>query len=141
MRPLSARKRTFNDQSLGVGAPRTSTDLLWPTGAAVGDQAQAQAARERAAQALARAQNIPEDQAPAQVRQYEQQYRQAVGQAKEQATQAAGAAAKAVSRGALFGSVAWLVRRWRTGTVYPTLTDLNLAAAPHTSSDPGVQPG
>src|ERR671910_2373374 len=57
--------------------------------AVTGDQAQAQAARDRAAQALARAQNIPEDQARAQIEQYEQQYRQAVDQAKEQATQAA----------------------------------------------------
>jgi hypothetical protein len=29
----------------------------------------------------------------------------------------------------------------RTGTVYPTLTDLNLASAAHTSSAPGVQRG
>src|SRR5829696_6802184 len=69
--------------------------------AVTGDQAQAQEARDRAVQALAKSQNIPDDQARAQVQQYEQQYRQAVDQAKEQATQAADAAAKAVSRGAL----------------------------------------
>ena len=115
--------------------------------AVTGDQAQAQAARDRAAQALARAQNIPEDQARAQVQQYEQQYRQAVDQAKEQATQAADAAAKAVSRGALFGSLALIlgaIAGWlggRTGTVYPTLTDLNLASAVHASSAPGVPRG
>ncbi|MGO4706414.1 PhnA-like protein [Microvirga sp. 2MCAF38] len=103
-----------------------------------GDQAQAQAARNRAVAALARAQNIPEDQARAQIQQYEQQYRQAVDQAKLQATQAADAAAQAVSRSALFGSLALVVGAlagWfggRTGTVYPTLTDTALASAART---------
>src|SRR5215218_2300675 len=105
--------------------------------ALTGDQAQAQAARDRATQALARAQNIPEDQARTQVQQYEQQYRQAADQAKQTATQAADAAAKAVSRGALFGSLALLLGAlagWfggRTGTVYPTLTDERLASVAH----------
>lgn len=102
-----------------------------------GDQAQAQAARDRAAQALARAQNIPEDQARAQVQQYEQQYRQTVDQARQQAAQAADVAAKGVSRGALFGSLALILGAlagWfggRTGTVYPTLTDERLAYDAH----------
>ena len=105
-----------------------------------GDQAQAQEARNRAAQALARAQNISEDQARTQVQQYEEQYRQAVDQAKQKATQAAASAAKAVTRAALFGSLAFLVGAlagWfggRTGTVYPTLTDPALASAAHTGS-------
>ena len=53
----------------------------------------------------------------------------------------------AVSRGALFGSLALIlgaIAGWfggRTGTVYPTLTDLNLASAAHTSSAPGVERG
>jgi hypothetical protein len=108
--------------------------------ALTGDPAQAQAARDRATQALARAQNIPEDQARTQVQQYEQQYQQAVGQAKQQATQAADTAAKAVSRGALFGSLALIlgaIAGWfggRTGTVYPTLTDAALATAAHMGS-------
>jgi len=109
--------------------------------AVTGDQAQAQAARDRAAQALAKAQNIPEDQARAQVQQYEQQYRGAVDQAKQKATQAADLAAKGLSRGALFGSLALILGAlagWfggRTGTVYPTLTDERLASsAPPASS-------
>ncbi|MGO4571857.1 PhnA-like protein [Microvirga sp. 2TAF3] len=105
-----------------------------------GDQSQAQAARDRAAQALARAQNIPEDQARTQIQQYEQQYRQAVDQAKQQATEAADTAAKAVSRGALFGSLALILGAlagWfggRTGMVYPTLTDATLASATRTGA-------
>ena len=70
-----------------------------------GDEAQAEQAREQAAQAVATAQNIPIEQARTQVQQYEQQYRQTVDQATQQATEAADAAATAVSRGALFGAI------------------------------------
>lgn len=96
--------------------------------AVTGDQAQAQAARDRAADALAKAQGIPVDQARTQVQQYEQQYRQAADQAKQQAVAAADATAKAVSRGALFGFVALLlgaIASWfggRMGAVDPTIT-------------------
>jgi hypothetical protein len=72
------------------------------------DPAGQEAARERAVQALAKAQNIPVEQARTQVVQYEQQYRQVVDQAKRQATAAADATATAVSRGALFGAIALL---------------------------------
>jgi hypothetical protein len=112
--------------------------------AVTGDEAQAQAARDRAAQALAKAQNIPEDQARTQVQQYEQQYRQAADQAKQTATQAADTAAKAVSRGALFGSLALILGAlagWfggRTGTVYPTLTDERLASTAHQGTTASV---
>jgi hypothetical protein len=96
--------------------------------ALTGNQQQAQEARERAAQAIARAQSIPVEQARTQIQQYEQQYRQTVDQAKQQATQAADTAAKAVSRGALFGAIGLLlgaVAGWfggRMGAVEPTLT-------------------
>jgi len=70
------------------------------------DPAGQEAARERAVQALAKAQSIPVEQARSQVAQYEQQYRQVVDQAKRQATAAADATATAVSRGALFGAIA-----------------------------------
>jgi len=109
--------------------------------AVTGDQAQAQAARDRAAQALARAQGIPEDQARAQVQQYEQQYRQALDQARQMATQAADTATTGVSRGALLASVALIlgaVAGWfggRTGTVHPTLTDDELVSSAHQHSD------
>ena len=96
--------------------------------ALTGNEAQAEEARERAAQAIARAQNIPVEQARTQVQQYEQQYRQAVDQAKQQATEAADAAADVVSRGALFGAIALVlgaIAAWfggRAGTVEPTVT-------------------
>nr|WP_246529319.1 PhnA-like protein [Microvirga zambiensis] len=92
--------------------------------ALTGNEQQAADARNRATEALARAQNIPVDQACTQVQQYEQQYRQAV----EQATQAADAAAKGVSRGALFGALGLIlgaVAAWfggRMGAVEPTIT-------------------
>jgi hypothetical protein len=100
-----------------------------------GDQAKATEARERAAQALAKAQNIPVEEARTQIQQYEQQYRQAVEEAKQKATQVADTTTKAVSRGALFGSIALLlgaVAGWfggRMGAVEPTIT-----------SGPGLSP-
>ena len=93
-----------------------------------GDPSQAQAAREQAAAALAKAQNIPIEQAREQVTQYEQQYRQTVEQAKQKATAAADAAAKAASRAALFSVLALALGAlagWfggRAGAVDPTLT-------------------
>lgn len=93
-----------------------------------GSEEQAEQARERAAQALSRAQGIPLDQAQAQIAQYQQQYEQTVEQVQQQATEAADAAASAVSTGALFGTLALLLgamAAWfggRMGTVEPTLT-------------------
>ncbi len=83
--------------------------------ALTGDQAQAEDARNRAADAIARAQGIPVDQARQQVTDYENQYKQAVEQAKVRATEAAQATATAVSTGSyvafgalLLGAVAAL---------------------------------
>lgn len=96
------------------------------------DPAQAQAARERAAEAIAAARNIPLEQARTQVQTYEQQYRQRVEAAKQKATEAADVAADAVSRGALFGALALIIGAiagWfggRSGTVRPTLTGAGL---------------
>src|SRR3981081_588145 len=78
-------------------------------GALSGEPAQQAAATDKAADALAKAQNIPPDQAKAQVEQYQQQYKETVGQAKEQAKQVADTTAKTVSRGALFGALALLL--------------------------------
>jgi len=96
--------------------------------ALTGDEGQRQDARERATQAIAKAQNIPTDQARTQVQQYEQGYREAVDQAKQKATQAADISAKAVSRGALFAAIALVlgaIAAWfggRAGAVDPTMT-------------------
>jgi hypothetical protein len=100
--------------------------------AVTGDAAQAEEAKKRAADALAKAQGIPPDEAKLRVQQYQDQYNQAVAQAKEKATQAADVAAKAVSRGALFGALALIlgaIAGWfggRMGAVDPTLTDRRL---------------
>jgi len=96
--------------------------------AVTGDQAQAQDARERAAQAISRAQGISVEDARNQVQQYEQQYRQAVEQAKQQATQAADATARTVATGALAAAIALLlgaIGGWfggRAGAVEPSVT-------------------
>ena len=92
------------------------------------DPQQQQDARERAAQALAKAQNVSIEEARTQVARYEQQYRDAMAQAKQQATAAAETAAKTVSRGALFGAIALVLGAlagWfggRMGVVEPTIT-------------------
>jgi len=74
-----------------------------------GDPAQQAAATDKAADALAKAQNIPPDQAKAQVEQYQQQYQKTVAKAKEHAKQLADTTAKTASRGALFGALALLL--------------------------------
>jgi hypothetical protein len=99
-----------------------------------GNPDQAQQARERAAQAISKAQNISIDDARKQVQQYEEQYRQAVEQAKQQAAKAADAAASAVSKGSLFGAIALVlgaIAGWfggRAGKIDPTLTSGDLRA-------------
>ena len=93
-----------------------------------GDQSQAQAARDRAADALAKAENISADQAKQRVQQYETQYRQTVDTAKAKAKELADAARKSVAGAALLAMVALLlgaIAAWfggRTGAVDPTLT-------------------
>lgn len=93
-----------------------------------GDAAGQAEARERAAQALARAQTIPVEEARTRIGQYEQQYRQAADTAKRRAAEVADATAKAVSRGALFAFVGLVLgglAGWfggRAGRVEPIVT-------------------
>jgi hypothetical protein len=85
-----------------------------------GDPAQAEEARNRAADALARAQNIPVDQAKTQVEQYEAQYKQSLDTAKQNAINAAQTTSKVVSAGAILAFVALLlgaVASWFGGAV------------------------
>ena len=94
-----------------------------------GDQAKAADARNRAADAIAKAQNIPVDQARTQVEQYEKAYRDNVAAAKQQALEAAQTATKAVSAGAILGFFALLlgaVAAWFGGS-YGTKKALLLA--------------
>ncbi len=127
--PFSGIERQVRDAS-GNNDPAALRDAAVTAikAAVSGDAAQAQDARERAAQALARAQNIPVEEARTRVGQYEQQYRQAADQAKQKATEAAQATAKATSRGALLAFFALLlgaVAGWyggRAGRVEPIMT-------------------
>ena len=76
--------------------------------ALTGDPAQQAAANDKAAEALAKAQNISKDGAKAQVDQYQQQYKETV-KTKLQAKKATDTAAKRASQGALFGALALLL--------------------------------
>ena len=93
-----------------------------------GGPGQQAAATDKAAEALAKAQNISVDQAKAQIAQYQQQYKDMVAKAKQQAKEAADATAKAVSRGALFGALALLLGALaaffagQAGAVVPTVS-------------------
>jgi hypothetical protein len=77
--------------------------------ALTGDQDQVEDARVRAAEALARAQNIPAEQARTQIDAYEAKYRAIVERAKQQAIDAAYTATKVVSRGSLLGFAALIL--------------------------------
>jgi hypothetical protein len=125
--PFSAVEQSLRSTIAGNDPAALRDAAITAVRAAVsGDQQQAGEARERAAQLIARAQNISVEDARMQVQQYEQQYRQAVDQVKQQATQAADAAATAVSRAALLGAIILLlgaVAGWfggRLGAVEPT---------------------
>jgi hypothetical protein len=140
--PFSAIEGSVRDATGGNDpAALRDTAVTAVRAALTGDQAQAEQARERAAQAIARAQNIPVEEAQRQVAGYEQQYRQAVDQARQQAIEAADAAARVVSRGALFGFFALALgalAAWfggRAGAVYPTLTDLRLLGRGRASTE------
>ena len=125
--PLAAIEQQIRDASGGQDPAALRDSAVAAVRALVtGDPAQANQARERAVQALARAQNISPDEARGRIAQYEQQYREAAAQARR----AADRAARVVSRGALFGFFALLlgaVAAWfggRMGTVEPTITSM-----------------
>jgi hypothetical protein len=125
--PLASIEKSVRDASGGSDPAALRDAAIAAVRAAVtADPAQAQEARERAAQALAKAQGVPIDDARGKVARYEQQYHQAVDQAKQQATEAAQAATAAVSRGAFFGFIALIlgaIAAWiggRMGAVDPT---------------------
>jgi hypothetical protein len=127
--PFGAIERQVRDTT-GGNDPAALRDAAVAAvrAALTGDQARAEEARTRAAEAIARAQNIPVEEARKRVAGYEQQYRQTADQAKQQAAEAADTAATAVSRGALFGALGLIlgaVAAWfggRMGTVEPTIT-------------------
>jgi membrane-associated HD superfamily phosphohydrolase len=77
--------------------------------AATGDNAKVDDARNRAADAIAKAQNIPVDQARIQVDQYLKTYNDSIEAAKAKALEAAQTATMAVSAGAILGFIALLI--------------------------------
>ncbi|MBB3980217.1 hypothetical protein GGQ64_005470 [Rhizobium azooxidifex] len=88
----------------------------------MGDEASADDARNRAADAISKAQGIPLGQARTQVDQYEKTYRDNVAAAKQKTIDAAQAATAAVSAGAILGFLALVlgaVAAW-LGGVYGT---------------------
>ncbi|MDP9840092.1 hypothetical protein J2T09_004872 [Neorhizobium huautlense] len=122
--PIADIERSVRDAS-GGNDPAALRDTAVASVRAMltGDQAQIEEARNRSAEALARAQNIPVDQARQQVQQYETQYRQSVEEAKKQATEAAQAAATAVSVGSIFAFISLAVgaiAAWIGGAVGTT---------------------
>jgi hypothetical protein len=117
LRPLH-RQATPLPQSINLSGARTGGEdpamlrdaaIAAVRAAVAGDPQQANEARERATQALARAQNISPDEARGEIERYEQQYRQSIQRAREQSTQAADAAAKGTSRAALLGAISLLI--------------------------------
>lgn len=132
--PFGAIEQQLRNVSGGNDAAALRDTAVAAVRAALtGDQAQAEEARGRAAEALAKAQNIPVEDARKRVAEYEQQYRETLAEARKQAVQAADTAAKVVSRGALFGFVALVlgaVAAWfggRSGAVVPTITNAGLS--------------
>lgn len=95
------RSSTGNDPQALQSAAVSSVQAL-----VTGDQAKADEARARAADAVAKAQGIPVDQARTQVGQYEKTYRDNMAAAKQQAIEAAQTATAAVSAGSILGFIA-----------------------------------
>ena len=97
--------------------------------ALTGDPSQQQQASDRAAEALAKAQGIPVDQAKAQIQQYQKQYSDAMAQAKAKAIEIADASAKATSKAAMMIVLALVLGALaaffggRAGTVRPLAFD------------------
>jgi hypothetical protein len=127
--PFASIERGVRDATGGNDpAALRDTAVAAIRAALTGDQSQTQQARDRAARALAQAQNIPIEQARPQVQEYEQQYRQAVETTRREAAEAADVAARAVATGALFGALALIlgaIAAWfggRMGAVEPTWT-------------------
>jgi hypothetical protein len=100
-----------------------------------GDPAQAEQAREAAAQAVAEARGVPVEQARTQIEGIETEYRVRAEELRAQAAETAETAAEAVSTAALLGALGLLlgaVAGWfggRMGTVEPTLTMATWRAA------------
>jgi hypothetical protein len=105
--PLDGIENSVRQQAAGQD-PQAARDAAVAAIKALftGDPAQKQQAEARAADALAKAQNIPADQARQQVQDYEKQYDQAVATAKQKAEAAAVTAKSAATQGAFYAAIA-----------------------------------
>ncbi|MDP4023026.1 PhnA-like protein [Methylobacterium sp. NEAU 140] len=105
--PLDGIEQKVREQAAGQD-PQAARDAAVAAVKAVltGDAAQKQQAEARAADALAKAQGIPADQARQQVQDYEKQYEQAVATAKQKAEAAAVTAKSAATQGAFYAALA-----------------------------------
>ncbi|WP_244507630.1 PhnA-like protein [Methylobacterium phyllostachyos] len=105
--PLDGIEDKVRQQSAGQD-PQAAKDAAVAAIRALftGDASQKQQAESRAADALAKAQNIPVDQARQQVQDYEKQYDQAVATAKQKAEAAAVTAKSAATQGAFYAAIA-----------------------------------
>lgn len=133
--PLSEIEQSIRSATGGTDPTALRDAAVFAVRAALtGDPGQAQDARERAAQAIAKAQNLSIEEARSRVAQYERQYRQTVDQAKQQAAAAAETAVTATTRGALLSAFALIlgaIAAWfggRLGAVDPTITSSSLMA-------------
>lgn len=127
--PFSAIQDQISQATSGTDPKQLQDAAIGAVRAAVtGDETQAAQAQDTAAQALAKSQNIPIDQARTQVQGYVKQYQDAVAKAKEQAVAAADAAASGTATGAIAAFVALLlgaVAAWfggRIGVAAPIVT-------------------
>jgi membrane-associated HD superfamily phosphohydrolase len=108
--PFAGIEQQIRDASGGNDPEALRNAAVSAVQAAVtGDEAKADDARNRAADAVAKAQNIPVDQARTQVDQYIKSYNDTVEAAKAQALEAAQTATKAVSAGAILGFIALVI--------------------------------
>ncbi|GEP00013.1 PhnA-like protein [Methylobacterium haplocladii] len=108
--PLDGIEQSVRQQSAGQD-PQAAKDAAVAAIRAVfsGDPAQKAQAENRAADALAKAQGIPVDQAKAQIQDYEKQYEVAVADAKKKAIAAAEATRSAATQAALYGALALIL--------------------------------
>ncbi|MDP4006234.1 PhnA-like protein [Methylobacterium sp. NEAU K] len=108
--PLDGIENTVRQQAAGQD-PQAARDAAVAAVKALftGDPAQKAQAEARAADALAKAQNIPVDQARQQVQDYEKQYDQAVATAKQKAEAAAVTAKSAATQGAFYAAIALIL--------------------------------
>lgn len=108
--PLDGIEQKVRDQAAGQD-PQAARDAAVAAVRAVltGDPTQKEQAKNRAADALAKAQGIAPDQAKAQIDDYQRQYEQAVTTAKQKAETTAVAAKSAATQGAFYAALALIL--------------------------------